>query len=249
MFEKIVETCKYLLNNFSEASECRSYLDSRLTKESQDIFDFGYYPPQKYLSVLTSIISEDELQNLNLLFSRKIEDSMSSRTMITSYFAEHSLVMPFKDAYGKHVAMVARTLMPEKERQEKNLIKYKNTTPFKKGNHLFGLYENAEEILKENCVYIVEGQFDVIKARENNVKNVVALGNSYMTPSQFALILRYTDNLFLLLDNDEAGKKGRDSINEKFGNHASIQNVYLPIHYKDVDEYFSDGNSQLLLSA
>jgi len=120
--------------------------------------------------------------------------------------------------------------------------KYKNTSEtnaFKKGNLLFGLYENKQSIIEKDCVYIVEGQFDVIKAVEKGFTNIVALGNSHMTSYQFSVISRYTDNIFLLLDNDEAGEKGRKRIVEKFGKLANIQNFYLPESYKDIDEYFT----------
>lgn len=59
-----------------------------------------------------------------------------------------------------------------------------------------------------------------------------------MTSYQFSVISRYTDNIYLLLDNDEAGVKGRRTIRKKFGDFANIQNFYLPKEYKDIDEYF-----------
>jgi DNA primase len=104
------------------------------------------------------------------------------------------------------------------------------------------LYENKQHIIDQNCVYVVEGQFDVIKAVEKGFKNIVALGTSNMNSYQFSVISRYTDNIFLLLDNDEAGEKGRKSAISKFGKLANIQNFYLPESYKDIDEYFTKSN-------
>lgn len=87
----------------------------------------------------------------------------------------------------------------------------------------------------------MEGQFDVIKAVEKGFKNIVALGNSNMTAYQFSVISRYSNNLFLLLDNDEAGQKGRKRIISKFGQLANIRNFYIPDDYKDIDEYITKG--------
>ena len=91
-------------------------------------------------------------------------------------------------------------------------------------------------------MYIVEGQFDVIKSYEAGLNNVVALGNSNMSYNQFCLITRYTDNIFLLLDNDEAGEKGRKRIIDCFSKFANIRNFFLPDPYKDIDEFFSNNS-------
>lgn len=242
MLDKIVESCRYLLNNFPEARECKDYLDSRLNLESQELFSFGYFPGIQNLSVLTDMVGEDMLRKEKLLYYKSIEDTMSPRNYPVCYFEHHPLVMPFRNAYGEIVALVGRSLLDGPELAALKQPKYKNTQEskaFKKGNLVFGLYENKQHILEQNCVYIVEGQFDVIKSVEKGFKNIVALGTNSMTPYQFSVISRYTDNLFLLLDNDEGGEKGRKRIIDKFGKLANIQNFYLPNPYKDIDEYFT----------
>lgn len=238
MLNKIIESCHFLLNNFPEASECKAYLDSRLSEESQNLFQFGYFPTYNNLSALSSLIGEDTLRNEKLLYSKEITDALFPRSVSFSYFEDYPLVMPFKDAYGHVVAIVGRTLLSDAERKEKRISKYKNTV-FTKGNYIFGLHENKEYILDADMVYVVEGQFDVIKASEKGMRNIVALGNSNMTAYQLAVITRYTNNIILLLDNDEAGEKGRKRIMDKFGQLANIQNFYLSHEYKDIDECLS----------
>lgn len=238
MFDQIVSSCRYLLNDFPEAKECREYLNSRLTNESQEMFQFGFYPNFNNLQALTNLVGADILKEAGLFYCRDIEDAMSPRSVSISFFENHPLVLPFRDAYGNIIAMVGRTLLSESERKAKELIKYKNTT-FKKGNAVFGLYENKKDIIAKDCVYIVEGQFDVIKAVEKGFRNIVALGNAYMTPYQLSVISRYTNNIFLLLDNDEAGERGRKRALDNFGKFANIRNFYLSSDYKDVDEYLS----------
>lgn len=231
-----------MLNNYPEAQTSKSYLDSRLTEESQETFQFGYFPGVENIKVLTDLVGEDLLRKEKLLYTRDIEDSLFPRKIPSCYFEDYPLVMPFCDAYGKPVGLVGRTLLDEEERKIKKISKYKNTLEsvnFKKGNLLFGLHENKQAILDKGCVYIVEGQFDVIKASEIGFKNIVALGNSSMTSYQFSVISRYSNNIFLLLDNDEAGQKGRKLIVQKFGKFACIRDFYLPDDYKDVDEYIT----------
>jgi len=241
MLEKITQACKYLLHNFPGAEPVREYLNSRLTSESQEKFQFGYYPSWDELSLLTDIVGESTLIKSELIYYKNIEDSLSPRAIPFSHFDNYPLVMPYHDTYGKVVGLVARTLISEDDRKIAKIAKYKNTkNNFKKGNYLFGLYENKREIIDRNQVYIVEGQFDVIKAAERGIKNIVAIGNSNMTTYQFCVISRYASNINLLLDNDSAGEKGRKSIANKFGKFANIQDFYIPESYKDIDEYLTN---------
>jgi DNA primase catalytic core len=239
MLSKVSESCHYLLYNFPEAKSSKDYLDSRLSQESQDKFEFGYYPGVSNIKALTSMIGENSLKDLELIYTNNVEDAISPRKIDHSYFENYPVIMPYKDCYGKVVGLVGRTLLSEDERKILKIPKYKNTE-FKKGNHVFGLFEAKESILKHDCVFIVEGQFDVIKAHENGFTNIVALGNSNMTPYQFALICRYTNNIYLLLDNDEAGKKGRTRVMSKFSSYANIKNYYIPEQYIDIDNYLSN---------
>lgn len=242
MLDKIIESCRFLLHNFPEARDCKDYLDSRLSLESQRLFGFGYFPGMKNLQALTDMVGEDILVKEKLLYYKHIEDSMCPRDIPMCYFEHNPLVMPFRNAYGEVVALVGRSLLTETDPKPENWRKYKNTQDsplFKKGNLLFGLYENKQAILEQNCVYVVEGQFDVIKAVEKGIRNIVALGTNSMTAYQFSVISRYTNNIILLLDNDEGGEKGRKRIVDKFGNFANIQNFYIPNPYKDIDEYLT----------
>jgi DNA primase catalytic core len=241
MFNQLVSSCNFLLNNFAPAQLVKDYLNQRLSQQSQDAFQFGYFPDITNLPALTSLIDESALKELKLLYSKSIEDTLSHRIINLLYFENYPLIIPFKDHYGNIVALVGRTLLPEDERKKSNISKYKNTI-FQKGNFLFGLYENKKSIINENMVYVVEGQFDVIKAYEHNFNNVVALSNSNMSDYQLAILTRYTNNIFLLLDNDEAGEKGRKRIINKYSKFANIKNLYLPEQYKDIDEYFSNNS-------
>jgi DNA primase len=240
MLEKIAESCQFLLKNYPNAQASQSYLDSRLDVDSQEKWGFGYFPDIENISALTDLVGESCLIKQKLLTTSIIEDSLAPRRILKDFFENHPLVMPQRNAYGKIVALIGRSLLDEKTRQENKIEKYKNTS-FKKGNHLFGLYENKQHILEQGCVYVVEGQIDVIKSVEKGFKNIVALGNNCMSIYQFTVISRYSNNIFLLLDNDIAGQKGRKQIISKFGQLANIRNFYIPEDYKDVDEYITKG--------
>lgn len=238
MLNSIIETSSYLLNNYLAANPAKEYLNNRLDIQTQEKFEFGYFPDAQHIESLTSIIGDQDLLDNKLMYYREISDNYGYHKVPFLYFENYPLIMPFKDPYGNPIGLVGRSLLSDSEREEQKISKYKNTI-FKKGNYLFGLYENAENIIKQDCIYIVEGQFDVIKAYQYGFRNVVALGSCAMTDYQFAMIKRYTDNIFLLLDGDEAGENARQRIHKKYDAYADIIDVRLPKQYKDLDEYLS----------
>ena len=213
-YDNIINSCKYLLHNFPECEPHLFYLKNRLNDDSINFFNFGYFPNSDKIDLLITL-SNNNLKDINLSYTKDIDDYKNHNIVNFSFFENHPLILPYKDTYGNIIAIVGRTILSESERKLLKIPKYKNTE-FKKGNYLFGLFEGKKDIIDNDFVYIVEGQFDVIKAHEKGIKNIVALGNSNMTLYQFSIIKRYTNNLYLLLDNDEAGEKGRDKINSIF---------------------------------
>ena len=237
----VIKACRYLIQNSPEGEECLNYLSSRLNAEAQEKFAFGYFPNTSTLNLMTALIDEESLKRLGLLYTKEVGDANGAHSFSFGYFDNHPLVMPYRDVHGQVIGIVGRTILNDAERNSIGIAKYKNTR-FTKGNHVFGLYEAKKSILKAGFVYVVEGQFDVIKAVEQGLKNVVALGSADMSAYQLSLICRYTNNILLLLDNDEAGDKGRKRAVDKYSTFANVNNVYLPTGYKDIDDYLKQNN-------
>lgn len=237
--KKLVNYCRELLISFPEAELVRTYANSRVSKDSQEKFCFGYFPTKEQLDILISEIGYEELSKLGLIFDKVIQDGLLQKTIRYSTMQDHNFVLPYRDVYGNVIAIVGRSILTDEERKAKGISKYKNTS-FDKKHHLFGLYEAKDSIIKNNLVYIVEGQIDVISAHDKGLDNVIALGSSNMTFDQFALLMRYTNNLVLLLDNDDAGNAGSEKIITNFSNNANIIYGELPKGYKDIDELIKD---------
>jgi len=235
-YNSIVEVCSNLLYTCPIANKALAYLNQRLKPEVQVKFGFGFFPPQDQLKMLFSFISEAFLIENNFIYEKNID---SEYKIFFSSLEDHNLILPYKDAYGNIIALVGRSLLNDEERATLNIPKYKNTS-FKKSEHLFGLFESKLSIINQGYVYLVEGQFDCIQAHNKGIHNVIALGSSNMSPEQLLLILRYTNNIKLLLDNDEAGKIGRERILEKYGKYTNFSNAYVPSGFKDLDDFLSE---------
>lgn len=235
-YSEVISYCRELLLTFPQALPFADYLDKRIPKPIQEQFQFGYFPSNDNLNVLLSSIGDAKLASLNLIYERFTEDKECHGTL-----ENHNLILPYKDAYGNIIGIIGRSILSDNERKLLKLPKYKNTS-FNKGNHLFGLYEAKHDILATREVFLVEGQFDCISAQSNGLKNTTAVGSANMTHEQFYLISRYTKNINLLFDNDDAGRSGEERIINQFGKYANIKKIKLPIEYKDVDNFFSEND-------
>ena len=227
-FNQLIESCSYLLHTSPLAKNALLYLDNRISKDAQKKFNFGFFPQQEDLKVLFPFINQEKLLELNIIYSKY--------NVYFSTFDNHNLILPYRDVYGNIIAIVGRSLLEDEQRKIIGISKYKNTS-FDKSKHLFGFFEAKKTVIEKGYIYIVEGQFDCIQAHNSNITNVVALGSSNMSMEQVILLLRYTNNVILLLDNDEAGEEGRRRIIDKYSKYMNVKNAYIPLGFKDLDEF------------
>lgn len=131
------------------------------------------------------------------------------------------IIFPIQDNIGRFIGFGARTLedgVPE-------IPKYINSSEnvlFHKGRYLYGLYNAEETIRKRGHAFVVEGYIDVIKMYVAGLKNTVAPLGTSLTADQISLIMRFTRNIYLVFDPDEAGQK------------ATLRSISL-FHAKDID--------------
>ena len=150
-------------------------------------------------------------------------------------FFRDRIMFPFYDISGRVIAFSGRIVTPND-----NAGKYVNTgeTPiFRKGQHIFGLYQAKKAIARAGFAYLVEGQFDVITLHRYGVENVIGGSGTAFTDDQIRLILRFTQSVVMIYDADDAGIKAAVKNCElllKAG--ISVRCVRLPKGY-DPDSY------------
>ena len=150
-------------------------------------------------------------------------------------FFRDRIMFPFYDISGRVIAFSGRIVTPND-----NAGKYVNTgeTPiFRKGQHIFGLYQAKKAIVRAGFTYLVEGQFDVITLHRYGVENVIGGSGTAFTDDQIRLILRFTQSVVMIYDADDAGMKAAVKNCElllKAG--ISVRCVRLPKGY-DPDSY------------
>mgnify|MGYP001111090102 CR=1 FL=1 len=133
------------------------------------------------------------------------------------------LIFPIRDPRGNITGFSGRTIKEEKK--EAKYINTKETLLYHKRESLFGIDIAKEGIIKENNVYIVEGEFDVISPYQAGFTNFVAIKGSALTKEQLMFLKRYTERITLTLDNDISGEEAvKRAIEEaeKFDFHLNI---------------------------
>ncbi|MBQ9363042.1 MAG: DNA primase [Bacteroidaceae bacterium] len=117
------------------------------------------------------------------------------------------VMFPWFNVSGKIVAFGGRVLDTRTKGVSQKYINSPESDIYTKGRELYGIFQAKKQITKEDRVYMVEGYTDVISMHQCGIENVVANSGTALSPAQIRLLHRYTNNITLLYDGDEAGIK------------------------------------------
>ena len=111
---------------------------------------------------------------------------------------------------------------------------------FKKGQCFYGLDKSAKYIRSKDQVFVVEGYMDLLALYSRGVKNVVATLGTALTENHVRLIKRWTKNIVLLFDGDQAGQTASERSLVHFFKHDLMpQTLKLP-EGQDPDDYITE---------
>ncbi|MDR3242790.1 MAG: DNA primase [Clostridiales Family XIII bacterium] len=128
--------------------------------------------------------------------------------------------------------------------------KYLNSSEsriFSKKNNLYGLNLTRREIMKKNQVILVEGYMDVIALYDRGVWNVTASLGTALTAAQAAMLRRYTENVVLCYDADEAGRNAAFRAMDLLREAGCAVKVLRMTGAKDPDEYIKKNGGEAFL--
>ncbi len=137
------------------------------------------------------------------------------------------VIFPIHALSGSVIGFGGRTL-----KSDKKIAKYLNSPEsdiYHKSRVLYGLFQAKKAIVSKDQCFLVEGYTDVIAMHQAGIENVVASSGTALTTEQIRLVKRFTENITILYDGDEAGIKasfrGIDMILEEGMN---VKVVMLP---------------------
>ncbi|MCS6956663.1 MAG: DNA primase [Patescibacteria group bacterium] len=193
------EFFSYILFNQKYGQKAIEYLKSRQIKTSIiKTFNLGYAPN-----------SWDSLRNFLKKKKFTDEEMFENGLLIKGerggYYDRFRgrLIFPIKDSRGFVIGFSGRVL--DKTTKEAKYINSPETPVYHKRETLYGINLAKETIKKENNVFLVEGEFDVISPYQYGFTNFVAIKGTALTTEQLLLLKRYTEKITLMLDMDEAG--------------------------------------------
>lgn len=203
----------YIINNFAQ----KFFTDTLFEKEEgQDVglsylhergfrddiirkFQIGFNPTSGSAfasAALSAQYDKDLLIKSGLVVER-------DQRLVDNYRGR--IIFPVHNQSGKILGFGARII-----KSNDRAPKYINTPEnelYVKSRILYGSYFARMAIDKADECLLVEGYTDVISLHQAGIENVVASGGTSLTPDQLRLIKKYTNNLTILYDGDNAGIK------------------------------------------
>ena len=117
------------------------------------------------------------------------------------------VIFPWFNISGKVLGFGGRVLDSRTKGVSQKYVNSPESDIFSKRKELYGIYQAKSTIVKKDCVYMVEGYTDVIAMHQCGLENVVANSGTALSEEQIRLLHRFTSNITLLYDGDEAGIK------------------------------------------
>lgn len=176
----------------------------------------GYNPKYLVDTGLCFKVDKDEAGNKS--GEDKILDRFSGRA-----------IFPWFSVSGKVVAFGGRVLDSRTKGISQKYVNSPDSVIYHKERELYGLYQAKKAIAKEDCVFMVEGYTDVISMHQCGIENVVANSGTALSVHQIRQLHRFTSNIVLLYDGDNAGihaaLRGTDMLLEE---EMNVKVLFLP---------------------
>lgn len=191
---------RYLLQENEGRTVGLSYLRERGIRD--DIiskFELGFCPDGKDLFTQAA-----QREGYKMEFLEKTGLTIKRDDWIRDRFGGR-VIFPVHNVAGRVIAFGGRTLT-----NDKKVAKYLNSPEseiYHKGRTLYGIYQAKRDITRLDKCYLVEGYTDVLAFHQAGIENVVASSGTSLTIEQIRLIRRFSPNITIVYDGDEAGIK------------------------------------------
>ncbi len=221
---------EHLYDANPQSTEARKYLEGReLDEKTLEKYRIGFAPDSwdTLLNLLKEKgFEEKDIRESGLVTVNEEKDSVYDRF-------RGRIIFPVLDINGDPVAFGARIL----GKGEPKYLNSPETAAYVKGEHLYGLFQNKEEIRRLKYAILVEGYMDLIALSQFGVQNCVASLGTALTGNQAKLLGRFARKVAVNYDGDDAGvKAARRAIETLLAQDFEIKVLVLPEN-KDPDDF------------
>jgi len=171
-------------------------------------FNLGYALPQRDAlakAALKAGYQEEFLVKTGLCVERKDQEGRRKEDSPLADRYSGRVIFPWLNVSGKVVAFGGRLLDSRTKGVQQKYVNSPDSEIYHKERELYGLFQAKKAIVKEDRVFMVEGYTDVIAMHQSGIENVVANSGTALSEFQIRILRRFTQNITLLYDGDEAG--------------------------------------------
>ena len=193
-------------------------------------FNLGYAVPKRdalATAAQKAGYKSEYLVKTGLCISQTSNPSPLTSKLLDRYAGR--VIFPWLNVSGRVVAFGGRLLDSRTKGVQQKYVNSPDSEIYHKERELYGLYQAKKAIAKEDRVYMVEGYTDVIAMHQSGLENVVANSGTALSIHQIKLLRRFTQNITLLYDGDEAGihaaMRGTDML---LGEGMNVKVLLLP---------------------
>lgn len=173
-------------------------------------------------------LTDETIKLFKLGFKKDNKIYGCSGLNIPESVSNNSIIIPIMDIQGNYYGYSTRNLLSEtKYIHEKNL-KFENI--------LYGIDKTIENIIKLNCVVLVEGFFDMIALYQKGIINVVAVCGLNMSYKKRSILSRYCNNWVIAFDGDKPGIEAANCLKKSLDNTGINCHVFDTPASTDPDE-------------
>lgn len=175
------------------------------------------------------------------------EKEIKDSGLLSSGFGEeYQLAFLWRDASGRAIGLVGRSIASAEELKDKGLSKYKYSYGMEKDKGLIGFTSarGSEQII------LLEGVLDALYLNHKGFKSVAVGGVSLSATQLQALQLAGCKELLLAMDMDEPGQRATEKLIKSLtGSSLRAYVVSLPDGFKDADELVRDKGAEAFQEA
>lgn len=219
---------KEQLNNSPEAM--KYLLEARkLTPDLIQLFGIGYAPDKHY--ELIQLLRGKGFSDTDI-----VEASLAKKNLNGEIYAffRNRITFPIFDTMNNVIWFSARVLNPDEKPKYLNSAEHK---AFEKSKVLYGLNFAKTGIREHEKLIIVEGQMDVLGLARLGFPIGVATSGTALSENHVKTLKRYTENIYLMFDNDGAGQQAAQRALKLFYQQNLFPKIIkLPEGNKDIDD-------------
>ena len=228
---------EFFVTSLHNSQTALDYLHNKRHLDDKLISEFWiWYANDKHYELLNMLRSkwftDDDL----------LEASLAKRNANGEIYAffRNRITFPIYDLMKNVVGFSARVINPD------DAPKYINSAEnraFEKSKILYGLSHAKQYINTHQKLIVVEWQMDVIWLARLWFPIWVATSGTALTEQHIKILKRHTENLFLLFDNDQAGREASfRALKLCYAQDIFPKIISLPDGFKDADELANNEN-------